>query len=168
MPERACYGLLHCYRRSELQRATERVVTETIAFTAGVGLYATDWLEHLKVSFVEWLGSVTREKSVHALPLQETLRDCRLRWPVLEQCEDAAIEALISLWPEVGVSRSSIFEASIGLVDNGGEHFDALPALEETTVTISQQTPKRQVRERRAAYKKRSASETMQGDLWGS
>jgi predicted nuclease of restriction endonuclease-like RecB superfamily len=167
LPERACYGLLHCYRRSELQRATERVVTETIAFTAGVGLYATDWLEHLKVSFVEWLGSVTREKSVHALPLQETLRDCRLRWPVLEQCEDAAIEALISLWPEVGVSRSSIFEASIGLVNNGGEHFDALPALEETTITISQQTPKRQVRERRAAYKKRSASETMQGDLWG-
>jgi predicted nuclease of restriction endonuclease-like RecB superfamily len=167
LSERACYGLLHCYRRSELQRATERVVTETIAFTAGAGLYATDWLEHLKVSFVEWLGSVTREKSVHALPLQETLRDCRLRWPVLEQCEDAAIEALISLWPEVGVSRSSIFEASIGLVDNGGEHFDALPALEETTITISQQTPKRQVRERRAAYKKRSASETMQGDLWG-
>ncbi len=173
LSERACYGLLHCYRRSELQRATERVVTETIAFTAGAGLYATDWLEHLKVSFVEWLGSVTREKSVHALPLQETLRDCRLRWPVLEQCEDAAIEALISLWPEVGVSRSSIFEASIGLVDNGGAqwseasgaHCNASPTSEETT--ISQHTSKRQIRERRTVYKKRSAGETMQGDLWG-
>ena len=173
LPERACYGLLHCYRRSELQRATERVVSETIAFTAGVGLYATDWLEHLKVSFVEWLGSVTREKSLHALPLQETLRDCRLRWPVLEQCEDAAIEALISLWPEVDVTRSSIFEASIGLVDNGGAqwseasgaHCNASPTSEETT--ISQHTSKRQIRERRAVYKKRSASETMQGDLWG-
>src|SRR5258706_8771358 len=61
LSERACYELLHCYRRSELLRAAERVAGESIAFTPGIGLYHVDWLEHLRVSFVKWLGDSLRE-----------------------------------------------------------------------------------------------------------
>jgi hypothetical protein len=172
LPERTCYELLHCYRRSELQHAAQDILTETITFTPGIGLYATDWLEDLRVSFVEWLERGISEAPGNTLPLQEVLRDSRSQWPILEQCEDAAIEALISLWPEVHVSRSSIFEATIGLMNNVGERggdtqLNALPAYEETTVIGSQPTAKKQIRERRAAYKKRGADETIQGDLWG-
>jgi len=178
LPERTCYELLHCYRRSELQRAAEHIATETIAFTAGIGLYATAWLEHLRASFVEWLESVI-EVPVTVLPLQEVLRDSRLRWPVLAQCEDAALEALISLWPEVYVSRSSIFEATVGLMNNAGEQgggvdFDDLPTAEKSAAITSPQTARKQVRERRATYKNRRGDnsgrpidQTIQGDLWG-
>jgi hypothetical protein len=180
LPERTCYELLHCYRRSELQRAAEHIVTETIAFTAGIGLYATAWLEHLRISFVEWLESVIQENPVNELPLQEVLRDSRLRWPVLAQCEDAALEALVSLWPEVYVSRSSIFEVTVGLMNSEGEREDdsqlnALPVSEESAAMTSSLTSKKQVRERRATYKNRrgdpggrpSINKTIQGDLWG-
>jgi predicted nuclease of restriction endonuclease-like RecB superfamily len=171
LPERTCYELLHSYRRSELQRAAQDIVTETITFTPGIGLYAIDWLEHLRVSFVEWLESAISEVPGNTLPLQEVLRNTRFQWPVLAQCEDSAIEALISLWPQVRVSRSSIFEATIGLMNDPGEQggdtqLNALPAY-ETTVITSQPAAKRQIRERRAIYKKRGADETIQGDLWG-
>src|SRR5260221_6226062 len=56
LSERAWYELLHCYRRSELLRAAERVAGESIAFTPGVGLYRVDWLEQMRVSCVKWLG----------------------------------------------------------------------------------------------------------------
>jgi hypothetical protein len=154
-----------------LQRAAQDILTETITFTPGIGLYAIDWLEHLRVSFVEWLESAISEVPGNTLPLQEVLLNTRFQWPVLAQCEDSAIEALISLWPQVRVSRSSIFEATIGLMNDPGEQggdtqLNALPAY-ETTVITSQPAAKRQIRERRAIYKKRGADETIQGDLWG-
>ena len=172
LPERTCYELLHCYRRSELQRAAQRVLTEAITFTPGIGMYATDWLEHLRVSFVEWLENATSKVPARTLPLQEALRNTRSQWPVLAQCEDTVIEALIGLWPEVLVSRSSIFEATIGLINNVEEqgydaHFNALSPSEGPAGITSQPAAKRQIRERRATYKKRSANETIQGDLWG-
>ena len=55
LPERACYTLLHCYRRSELIQASERIISEGIAFTPGIGFYGIDSLEQLRSSFVNWL-----------------------------------------------------------------------------------------------------------------
>ena len=180
LPERTCFELLLCYRRSELQRAAQRILTETVTFTPGIGLYATDWLEHLRVSFAGWLESAISKVPGGTLPLQEVLRDTRSQWPILAQCEDAAIEALISLWPEVHVSRSSIFEATIGLINNVEEQavdaqFNALPPAEEPAVITLRPAAKRQIRERRITYKNRkgdpggrpSTNETIQGDLWG-
>jgi predicted nuclease of restriction endonuclease-like RecB superfamily len=103
--------LLHSYRRSELQRAFEQVVCADIAFAAGVGLYHIDTLEQLRSSFVEWIGAVEQ------LPLADVLRELRMRWPPtcskLANCEDATLEALLDLWPEVHVRRTSIFDAVV-------------------------------------------------------
>ena len=103
--------LLHSYRRSELQRAVEQVVCADIAFAAGVGLYHIDTLEQLRSSFVEWIGAVEQ------LPLADVLRELRIRWrPTYSQlanCEDATLEALLDLWPEVHVRRTSIFDAVV-------------------------------------------------------
>ena len=180
LPERTCYELLHCYRRSELQRAAQEILTATIAFTPGIGLYATGWLEHLRVSFVEWLENASGKTSASTLSLQEALRNIRSQWAALAQCEDAAIEALISLWPEVRISHNSIFEATIGLTNNvegqgNDTQLNALPPTEEPATITSQPAAKKQIRERRTMYKNRtsdhqdrlSANKTIQGDLWG-
>src|SRR5437763_8793737 len=61
LSERSCYELLHCYRRSELALAAEHVIRvsgQSVAFAPGIGLYRVDWMEQLRTSFVEWIGSV--------------------------------------------------------------------------------------------------------------
>ena len=58
LPERVCYEVLHCYRRSELQRAAERVVSEEIAFVPGIGLYQRAALEQLKYAFLTWMSAI--------------------------------------------------------------------------------------------------------------
>jgi len=176
LSERACYELLHCYRRSELLRAAERVAGESIAFTPGVGLYHVDWLEHLRVSFVKWLGEVggkspgdslredgRREGEVGGkdrdpLSLSRVLTWVRTHWPALAACEDATLEAIIGLWPEVRILRSSIFEATVAILDKEGE--EPLAPLVETK-------PKKSARERRTLPKKPIENNTTQGDLWG-
>jgi predicted nuclease of restriction endonuclease-like RecB superfamily len=172
LPERACYTLLHCYRRSELQQAAEHVISEGIAFTPGVGFYQTDWLEQLRSSFVEWLREVGGKSLGDSLreegrrpgevegkstrnPLPWVIQESRSHWPILAACEDATIEALISLWPEVHISRSSIFEATVAVLE--GEEIQ-LPQVETT--------PKKSTRERRTPTKKRIIRETSQPDLW--
>lgn len=159
VPERACYDLLHCYRRSEVQRGSERVVGGDIAFVSGIGLFSHHWMEHLRGSFVEWIGEAGR------LSLADVLRESRERWPQLTSCEDATIEAILGLWPEaVCVNRTSIFAATVEAVtaaNDVGAQFIA-PAPEPVSAP-----PKRQVRERKPAYKKRLPDETIQGDLWG-
>ncbi len=55
VPERFCYELLHCYRRSELAQAAERVIGADILFTPGIGLYEQTWLAQLKSSVTAWL-----------------------------------------------------------------------------------------------------------------
>jgi len=192
LPERPCYELLHCYRRSELQRAAELVVTGTVAFTMGVGLYAAGWLEHLQTSFVHWIETVLRERSSAEISLQEAMQYCRSLSPVLERCEDVVIEALIGLWPQVHVSRSSIFDAAISLANNSGSGVLADQSHENESVGMVAYTPAgalpgKQVREQRATYRKgdpggrplpnkgrspanknrSSSNETVQGDLWG-
>ncbi|MHB8597946.1 MAG: DUF790 family protein [Ktedonobacteraceae bacterium] len=165
--EPTCYALLHCYRRSELALAAGQVVDgmTDIAFSPGIGLYTLDWLEHLRVSFVEWLGKMG------VIPLADVLRACRTRWPQFATSEDAALEALFSLWPEVQVKRSSIFDATIAIAgtDDVGGARDSNGEMDAATgEDMAQQTAtKKVVRERKAPYKKRTTTETQQGDLWG-
>ena len=166
IPERTCYSLLHCYRRSELAQAAGRVVgdgvggddTTGLAFTPGIGLYTLDWLEHLRVSFVEWLGKMG------VVPLADILHACRTRWPQFATTEDATLEALFSLWPEVQVKRSSIFDATIAI--EGAEDAGNIKDTPEEDI-LYQAATKKTVRERKTSYKKHSKTETQQGDLWG-
>lgn len=157
MPERVCFAALHCYRRSELIRAAEEIVSDVIAFTPGVGLYDRNWLEHLGVSFVEWLGENGRQ----AVPLAEALQECRTRWSALAQADDAHLEALLSLWPSIQIRRSSIFEATVALAN-------APESTSEEQEAYQQSTPAKAVRERRTIYKKRpNPTPATQEDLWG-
>jgi predicted nuclease of restriction endonuclease-like RecB superfamily len=157
VPERLCFEVLHCYRRSELARAIESIVGDGIAFAPGVGLYEVNWLEHLGVSFVEWLGENGRQ----AMSLAGALQECRLRWPALVQGDDASLEALISLWPPIQIRRRSIFEAMVMLANAPEATIDEQPAYQ-------QPAPAKSVHERRTTYKKRSNSTpATQEDLWG-
>jgi len=157
IPERHCFEALHCYRRSEVMRAAEEVLGDGIAFTSGVGLYEANWLEHLGVSFVEWLGENGRQ----AMPLTGALQEFRARWPMFAQEDDASLEALLSLWSAIQIRRSSIFEAMVTLSD-----------APETTIqeeeAYQRPAPSKSVRERRTTYKKRPGQQpTTQQDLWG-
>jgi hypothetical protein len=162
LPERACYTLFHCYRRSELQRAAEQIISEAIAFTPGVGFYHVHSLEHLRNSFVEWLEERTRRSGEvegndpgDPLLLPWVIQESRSHWPMLAACENATIEALISLWPEVHISRSSIFEATIAISDG-----------KETSLPQIEATPKKLARTQRSPAKKRIIREASQPDLW--
>jgi predicted nuclease of restriction endonuclease-like RecB superfamily len=167
VPERGCYELLHCYRRSELVQAAAQVTGDGIAFRAGVGLYLEDWMEQLKISFVEWI------ERIGSLSLLEVLRESRVRWPVLNGCEDATLEAILALWPEVRIQRASIFEAVVEVakhkvredaVSANGEVLSNTPASDHS----AHNTPtKKSVRERSTTPKKRVVREVAQGDLWG-
>ena len=158
IPERTCYSLLHCYRRSELAQAAARIVDEKIAFSPGIGLYTRDWLEHLRISFVEWLGAMG------IVPLADVLRECRTRWPQFTTCEDATLEALFSLWPQVQVKRSSIFDATVAI--EGAAH-ERPGEMSDEEAFVQQAPVKKAVRDRKTTYKKRTTTETQQGDLWG-
>ncbi len=157
VPERACYALLHCYRRSELPLAAAHITGQEIEFATGVGLYAVDWMEQLRASFVEWIGGAG------SAALADVLRESKLRWPRLASCGDTTIEAIISLWPQVRVQRASIFEAAVELAaDTPG------PAPVASTARPAHPSlpGRKAVHEKRAAPKKRSVKEATQGDLW--
>jgi predicted nuclease of restriction endonuclease-like RecB superfamily len=156
LSEQACYDLLHCYRRSELPRAAEQVVCEDIAFATGIGLYQVDWLEQMKRSFVEWMDTL----AVAPLPLADVLQACKARWPVLADYGDATLEALFGHWPEIRIHRTSIFDAVVEVSRPELRTPEVLPTQEEDNT-------KKQVRERRAKYKKRSTTGAVQEDLWG-
>jgi len=168
LPEHACYTLLHCYRRSELIQAARRITGEGIAFTPGIGFYLVHSLEQLRASFVEWLGQLLQEvdrgaaedierKLNKSLPLDLVLNESRSRWPILATCEDATIEAVISMWPEVHISRNSIFEAAVSLFDEG-----------ETSLLHTETPSKKSLRGQKKAPQKRKVPETQQTDLWNS
>jgi predicted nuclease of restriction endonuclease-like RecB superfamily len=153
LPERTCYELLYCYRRSELQTAIEHIINQQIAFAPGFGLYERAWMLQLQQSFITWITPKT------VCSLTEVLQELRTCWPLLVQCEDAALEALLATWQEVEVQRSSIFEAQVALV---GAQFIA-----PTPPALDEKQEKRQVRERRTVFKKRTDAEAIQTDLWG-
>ena len=166
IPERACYTLLHCYRRSELIQAAGLITGEGIKFVPGIGFYLIDSLEQLRSSFVEWLDESLREDEKEAaegvekrlknsLPLDWVLDESRSHWPILATCEDATIEAIISMWPEVHIDRISIFEATISLSDGEGA---LLPHVETPS--------KRLLKGQKKTLQKHKAPETNQVDLW--
>ena len=156
LPERLCYELLHAYRRSELPQAAERVSGQGIAFSAGIGLYKLDWMEQLRTSFVLLIENLA------APSLSDVLREARARWSSLADCGDSTIEAILGLWPEVRVSRSSIFEATVEVVKDGEGQLYTINN-EETTVSAP---AKKSGREKRTIPKKRVVKEAAQGDLW--
>lgn len=162
VPERDCYELLGCYRRAELAQAAARVIVPgEIAYTPGIGLYLTHWLEHLHRSFVEWVEA----KNCFELSLSVIIQECKSSWPELTGCDDATIEALLALWPEVEIQRASIFEATLNVVALRGSvtetGMDAPEAAPRST------SPARKgVRERRASSKKPVRQETSQQNLW--
>jgi hypothetical protein len=116
-------------------------------------------MEQLRISFVEWIGSAGISSLV------EVLQASRQRWPLLRSCEDATIEAILELWPEVSISRSSIFEASVAITTPGTENIEQ----SQEAVDYSEQTPiagKKATRGKATVTKKRLVRETSQGDLW--
>jgi predicted nuclease of restriction endonuclease-like RecB superfamily len=166
LPERDCYTLLHCYRRSELIQAAERITDRGIAFVPGIGFYLVDSLEQLRGSFVEWLGQLLRKnhtdiaddiklKNKVALPLDWVMSESRLCWPILDTCEDSAIEAIFSLWPEIYINRISIFEATISLFDR-----------DSTPLSFQETQPKKVLKGQKKTAQKRKIPETHQADLW--
>ncbi len=160
LPERGCYDVLHCFRRSELAQAAELVTGGNIAFVTGIGLYACNQIEHLNRSFVEWLEGIGKT----ALP--EALHELRECWPILAECEDATVEAILGLWPEqIHIQRSSIFDAVVAYSSNTSHELDSNDNA-SSGYALQNEPVKKTVRERRAAPKKRVVREASQGDLW--
>jgi predicted nuclease of restriction endonuclease-like RecB superfamily len=156
LTKRTCYELLHVYRRSELQMAAARVVNDDVAFAAGLGLYQVNWMEQLRTSFVVLI------ETLGVSSLTDILREARVHWPSLAECEDLTIETMLGLWPEVSVRRSSIFEATVTMTNHSAEQI-ATANGEEQAYTV----PGRKLgREKRTIQKKRVVRETSQGDLW--
>jgi predicted nuclease of restriction endonuclease-like RecB superfamily len=161
LPERLCYAVLHCYRRSELAQAAERVVGADILFTPGIGLYSSSWLGQLKQAFIGWL------RPMHSATLSEVMQEARKRWFELSMCEDATIEALLAFWPEIQIKRASIFDAVVEIVDEA--EFVREDEVAYSEGDVSGKGVKKLVRERRVVTKKRSVveQEATQEDLWG-
>jgi predicted nuclease of restriction endonuclease-like RecB superfamily len=153
--DQTCYTLLHCYRRSELSQAAERVLTSDMVYTPGLGLYLLAWLERLHHSFVEWIEARKKPE----LSLSAIIQEWQARWPELAGCDKGAIETLLSFWPEVRIQHNSIFETVVVIEAFQGEQ----QAVEETNEVISSN---KRVRERRAGTKKMLAQETNQQNLW--
>lgn len=155
VPESQCYKLLHCYSRTEMAQAAALITNAEIAFVPGVGLYLRNWMEHLRLLYVEWL------KLSGALPLAEVLQESRRRWPELAGCEDTALEALLGLWEEIHVKRASIFEATVELAEQRGldveEEVEPEPLVRTSGV--------KQVREHRSPRRKKETT-ARQENLW--
>ncbi|GCE17845.1 DUF790 family protein [Dictyobacter kobayashii] len=167
IPEQQCYTLLHCYRRSELAQAAALVCAqnaEDLAFVPGLGLYAQNWLEQLKQSFLSWLEQIP----AHSASWHEALQKLRSLYPELQQAADATLETLVSLWDEIHIQRASIFDVTIELLAAPSGAVDSEPLASAEPEPLEQEAV-RPARERRAATRKRSKkpSEIVQGDLWG-
>lgn len=162
VPERNCYELLQCYRRSELPCAAARVLAPDIEYTPGLGLYLLDWLKHLHGSFVEWIEA----KGQVECSLSAIIQECKLTWPELAGCDDGTIEALLSLWPEVSIQRGSLFEAKLLVKALQGEEALAGEACIQAETTSPAASSKRGVRERRTGSRKQAQHEASQQNLW--
>src|SRR5205807_1424786 len=100
--------------------------------------------------------------------------ESRIRWPQLATCEDATIEAIIGLWPEVSIHRTSIFDAVVKVVDQADHDPYADSTASDDNANVGTQfiasnasPTKKIVREKRSIQKKRITKEAAQGDLWG-
>lgn len=163
VPEQLCYDLLHCFRRSELQLAAERVVTDNsgeIAFVAGIGLYRQAWLKDLKQAFLRWLTPI------HTAALHEAMQAMLTRYPELSDCTDTTIETLLGLWPEVLLRHDSIFDTSVELLQ-GKQIEEERIEKEQTPVAAVKPVKDQKARERRPKKRPAGERDMIQGDLWG-
>ena len=170
LAEQLCYELLHCFRRSELQLAAERVVEKddggNITFVAGMGLYHHVWLGRVKQSFLQWLIPH------HTASLYDAIQAIKACNPATRDCPDTAIETLLGLWPEVLLRRDSIFDTTVEIVCKQGDDVESEPAPiaadSELTASAPVKDLRKAARERRVTPKKQpsAAPEMVQGDLW--
>lgn len=164
LTEQACFEALHCYRRSEIPLAAECVIDEEIRFLSGIGLYYVGWMERLQQECVKWL------ETQRSGSLSEILREMRERWPSLSGCDDATIETLLSMWPEVSIRRDSIFEAVVEIKDDEQQNEDAVKVEEANEAMVeTERAAKKPAKEKRTGTRKRviREQEMVQGDLWG-
>lgn len=161
--ERDCYSALHCYRRSEIQRVAERVINAEIAFVPGIGLYTLGWMNRVQQAFISWLRTMQKAS------LEGALQEIKAQWPVLQTCEDATLETLLGLWPQVQIRRDSIFEAIVELAESNTEVVSSVEP--EIAEAVEPEAPaksaKKRTGEKRTAPRKRAAHEAVQGGLWG-
>jgi predicted nuclease of restriction endonuclease-like RecB superfamily len=175
LPELACYELLHCYRRSEIQQVAERVCAlsneessehSAIAFVSGLGLYHQTWMQKLRQSLRDWMSTL------QSVPLNDVVAEIKRQQAVLQNCEDAVIETLLGLWPEVRIQRSSIFDATVELVNENvimkNDELREAVAVPEGSALQPTKLVKKQVREKRVGAKRHSIGEmdVVQGSLW--
>jgi predicted nuclease of restriction endonuclease-like RecB superfamily len=149
----SCYEALHCYRRSELASAVERVLDSDIMFVPGVGLYHVEWLERLKSTVLTWL------RNKHTASLHEIMHEVQAKWDSLIVWDDASLEILLTAWPEIHINRISIFDITIELVE------EMQTDQEESMTSSSQllkQEARKQVHERRNTLQRRKSA-TRQG-----
>lgn len=157
--ERACYDLLHCYRRSELPLAIAMVLEPDMEYTPGLGIYLASWLEHLHHSFVTWIEAQKQAELSWSVVMQA----CQANWPELAACDESILETLLTLWPEVRMQRASIFEANV-LVERYRDA--AAPPIEQPEVPSLATQRHKGARERRTGSKKPLRQETSQQHLW--
>lgn len=160
LSEAACSTLLCCYRRSELQRAAERIADTEIRFTAGVGLYTLLWMERVKQSFLTWICDTS------SVVLVDALQEIRKYDIVLHTSSAETLEALLGLWAEVRIVRDSIFEAHVQRIgyEKSGDATNNQPVL----ASVAEKSDK--LREKRSVTRKqtrRGKEQTTQEDLWG-
>ncbi len=179
LAEQKGYEVLHCYRRSEIQRVAELVCAhregegddEEIIFVAGLGFYTQQWLQQLALQFTDWL------KGQASVPLSAALMQLRQCNSVLSMCSDATLTSLIEQCPQVRVQRDSIFDVHVYLLQSPSDHLQpvasqSLTAQEEQEI-VYELSPdaavaKKQVRERRSSARKRSSQQpqAVQENLW--
>src|SRR5260370_42248754 len=97
------------------------------------------------------------------MPLPQVLNESRKRSPSSAACENETLEALIGLWPEVYITRNSIFEATIEVLDKEGTPFTKQEALQPKV----ENKPKKSVRERSSTIKKSIIREASHSAVWG-
>jgi len=163
LAEPTCFDVLHCYRRSELQRAVTHVMNADILFSTGVGLYTKTWMERVEHIFVSWL------RTMHTLELSHALPMLRQQEHVLQSCADSTLEGMIGMWSEVQIRRDSIFDATIMYVDNESNTQQSGMVREQP---VPYPSPEKSVklREKRSMPQKSVKStkaQTTQEDLWG-
>lgn len=172
LPEQQCYGLLHCYRRSELARVATLIENERVRFLPGLGFYTTEESERLRQTCLAFL------QTAGSLPLGTFAKHVRELAPVLSKSEDASIEALASLWLGIHMRRDSIFETLVELDEAApldaqesakDECSDTTAVAPDKRATAKKTGSRKASSVRATTPKKRTAAQStaVQEDLWG-
>ncbi len=102
---------------------------------------------------------------MRSVALLDALQELRTYENVLQTCEDEVLEAMINMWSEVQVHRTSIFDASVELVEE--QQYYGEEQTQAGGVTSIGKPVK--LREKRSMLRKQPKSvgiTTTQGDLW--